>query len=189
TPDAPNVTGGSLAWRSAASTTVTASGGSDDRSGVAGYQYRTQHDGGAWAAPPAGAALPGKAEGPTPVAGRTLDKAGTLSAWAPSAAMPGNTVRLDRTPPTLPTATGGSSIWQTIAGITISGSGSTDARSGIDRYQYRESTTGGVFWGQPQDGSSDLVTADGETLVQVRALDDGSSASAGAPAAAGDLPR
>ena len=80
-PSAPTVTGGSLAWQSATSVTVTASGSSDGASAfvsdLSGYQYRTSTNGGStWSAATAGASVPITAQGTTVVQFRSLDNAG-----------------------------------------------------------------------------------------------------------------
>ena len=88
-PSAPTVTGGSLAWQSATSVTVTASGSSDGASvfvsDLSGYQYRTStNGGGTWSAATAGASVPITAQGTTVVQFRSLDNAGNVSAWTPA---------------------------------------------------------------------------------------------------------
>ncbi len=181
-PTAPTVSGGSLSWRTGSSIAVSARGGSDNSSGVAGYQHRTQVNGGAWSGPSGGATAAVKTEGQTLVQFRTVDNAGNVSGWAPSPVDATDTVRFDRTPPSVPTVSGGSLSWQGVATVTISGSGSGDARSGIDGYQYRESTDAGHSWSQPIAGSDDVVSAEGETLVQFRATDVAGNASAWVPA-------
>ena len=53
------------------------------------------------------------AEGETLVRFRAIDGAGNVGAWAPAAGTALATARLDRTPPTDPTVSGGSLSWRT----------------------------------------------------------------------------
>jgi hypothetical protein len=177
-----SVTGGSSAWASAATKTVTAAGGTDSGSGVSGYQSETSFNGGAWSAPAAGAAVVVSAEGTTTVQFRTVDNAGNTSAW--SAVASGSTVKLDRTGPAAATASGGSLSWLSSASETITGS-ATDTGAGVDAttYQYRTSTNAGSSWSLPTSGSAVTVAAEGETLVQFRASDTAGNVGTWGPAA------
>src|SRR5262249_6527749 len=148
-PSDPTVGGGSLLWQSVASVTVSASGSSDALSGVAGYEYETSTDGGAtWSAPSAGASVTISVEGETLVRFRSADNAGNVSAWV------GDTARIDRTPPSDPSVSGGSASWQSVVSVTVSASGSTDGLSGIAGYEYRTSTDGGATWSAVTGGAS-----------------------------------
>jgi hypothetical protein len=102
---------------------------------------------------------------------RSVDGAGNVSGWAPAAPTAGSTVKIDRTNPTAPTVTGGSATWQTSAPVTVSAAGSTDAGSGILRYDYETSTNGGVSWVGPATGATVPVPSEGQTLVQFRSVD------------------
>src|SRR6185503_4186969 len=126
------------------SVAVAGSGSTDTGSGVAGYSYRTSTNGGAtWTAASAGASLTVSAEGETLVQFRAADALGNVSSWAPSPAVAANTVRIDRTAPTAPGASGGSYGWQSVASITVTGGGATDVGgSGVASYSYRTSTDG-----------------------------------------------
>jgi hypothetical protein len=171
-PSAPTVAGGSLAWADIGSRTITASGSTDAGAGLAGYQYRTSTDGGTtWSAPVAGSSLVVSAEGETLVEFQSIDTVGNASAWTPAPDTAGATVRLDRTPPTAPTATGGSASWQNATSLPISASGGTDAGSGIASYQHRTSTNGGSTWSSATTGATVNVTTQGTTLVEFRAVD------------------
>ncbi|MDX6551112.1 MAG: hypothetical protein QOJ31_1796 [Gaiellales bacterium] len=184
-PSDPAVSGGSLSWRSPATAAIAAGGSGDPLSGLAGYQWRSATDGSAWSSATAGAVATIRGQGETYVQFRSVDKAGNTSPWQPAANGAGNLVRLDHTPPTAAVVVGGSAIWQGIASETVTGSGATDARSGVDHYEYRESTTAGSSWGQTQTGASDTVTAEGEVLVQFRAVDAAGNAGAWAPVSSG----
>jgi large repetitive protein len=167
-PTSPAVTGATSDWQNAASLNLTASGSTDAQgAGVAYYESRTSTDGGAsWSAPLSGSTIAVSAEGETLVEFRAVDNASLDSAWTLAP------VRLDRTNPTDPTVSGGSPAWQSVGVMRISASGSTDAGgSGLAGYQYRQSTDGGVTWSTPTDGSAASVTTEGETLVQMRAVD------------------
>ena len=185
-PNAPLVTGGSLAWQTVAAVTLTASGSQDSPAGIDHYEYRTSTDGGDnWGDPQTGALATITGEGETLVQFRAVDGAGNASAWAPAGGTPSGTVRIDRSVPADPTVTGGSLQWQGVASVPISATGGTDPLSGLDHYQYRESTDGGITWGTPLTGSVDNVTASGETLVQFRSVDAAGNVSNWAPASAG----
>ena len=179
-PSDPSVSGGSSAWKNVASVTASASGSTDaPGSGIAGYEHETSTDGGAnWSLAAAGSSLAVTDEGETLVRFRAVDTAGFTSGWKQA------TVRIDRTAPSAPSAAGGSLSWQSVSGITITGSGSTDTPgSGVSGYQYRTSTDGGASWSGAAAGGSVDVTANGETLVQFRAVDVSGLRSAWAPAA------
>jgi Bacterial Ig-like domain len=188
-PTAPTVSGGSLAWVNAASVTITGAGSTDSGSGLAGYQSRTSVDGGTtWSAASA-MALPGtlavSAPGQTLVQFRSVDAAGNVSSWMPVAPAAANTVRIDRTAPSIPAVSGGSLSWLTLASETISGSGSVDAGgAGFGHYEYQSSLDGGA-WSAAVSGSSVIVSVEGTTIVQFRAVDAAGNASAWAPAVAG----
>ena len=178
-PTFTTVAGGSLTWKNVTSVNVTASGGADTGgSGFAHYDYRTSVDGGAsWSDAAAGSTVAVSAEGETLVQFRAVDNAGNTSAWSPQPATAASTVRIDRSAPTAPAVNGGSSAWQNAASIVLTASGSTDTGSGVAGYQYRTSTDGGSSWSSIFSGPSVTVTAQGETLVQFRALDGGGRAS------------
>ncbi len=186
-PVAPtSVSGGSLSWQSVASVTITPAGGSDTGSGFAGYDYRTSTNGGtSWSTATAGNSLAVVAEGTTLVQFRSRDVAGNVSAWTPAAAGAANTAAIDRTAPTLPAVIGGSLTWQIAASVTITASGSTDAMSGLLRYEYRTSTNGGGAWSATSTGPSAAIAAEASTIVQFRAVDNAGNVSAWAPAVAG----
>ena len=146
-PSAPTVAGGSSTWVNAASGTVTASGSTDSGgSGLSGYQYRTSTDGGAnWSDSVTGSSDLVTAEANTWVQFRSVDTAGNTSAWTPSTQTAAATVRLDRTAPGTPVASGGSAGWSNAASITVTAA-ATDAGSGVKSYQYETSTNGGTTW-------------------------------------------
>ena len=171
-PAAPGVSGGSLAWSSAASITLTGSD-TDPLSGIASYQYRTSPDGGAtWPVLASGASTLISAEGDTNVQFRAIDRAGNVSAWSASAH-----AMLDRSAPTVPAVSGGSTTW-TAGPVTISAGGSADAYSGLAGYEYQTSTDGGTTWSAPVAGPVATIAADGTTLVEFRSVDNLAQASA-----------
>src|SRR5947209_8171035 len=187
-PTAPTVTGGSLSWQNAASVTVSAAGSTDSGgSGLTGYEQRTSTDGGAtWTAPAAGSSYTTSAEGETLVEIRSVDGAGNTSAWTPSSLSAAATIRIDRTAPSAPTVAGGSLAWQSAPSVAVTASGAADSPgSGVASYQYRTSTDGGVTWGAPATGNPALITAQGETVVQFRAVDVAGFTSSWAPAVPG----
>jgi hypothetical protein len=185
-PSAPTVSGGSLAWQNVSSVTVSATAGTDGGSGLAGYQYRLSIDGGAsWGLAISGAAATISGQGETLVQFRSVDLAGNTSAWAPGTPGATDTVRIDRTPPALPTISGGSLAWQSVNSVTISASGSTDTWAGFDHYEMRTSTDGGATWTSPATQAAITISAPGETLVQFRSVDGVGNVSAWAPASPG----
>jgi hypothetical protein len=184
-PTAPTaVSGGSTSWSNAASKTITVSGGSDAQSGLAGYQYQTSLNGGAWSAamPVTGNSVAVSAEGMTRLQFRTIDNAGNVSAWTRAGSS--STVELDRTAPSLPTVTGGS-LTCTSRKIMIRASSSKDTASGLTGYRYRTSANGGTTWSNPVSGTVAMFRSKGTWIVQFEALDRAGNASAWAPATAG----
>ncbi len=172
-PSAPAVSGGAVAWSTAASRTVSASASTDAGSGLAHYEHRISTDGGGtWSTPVAGTSLQVATEGETLVEFRGVDAVGNASAWTPAPIAAGGTVRLDRTAPTTPAASGGSSSWQNATSLAVSAGGSTDVGgSGVASYQHRTSTNGGGSWSAAAAGGTVNVTAQGTTLVEFRAVD------------------
>src|SRR5262249_38246647 len=144
----------------------------DAGAGGVTYGYRTSTDGGAtWSGTVAGSSVPISAAGQTLVEFQATDAVGNASAW-PGSPPASGTVRLDRTAPSAPTGvTGGSLAWQKVPSVTISASGATDAGgSGLGAYQYRASTNGGTTWSAAASAPA-TISADGTTLVQMRATD------------------
>ena len=172
-PTLSGLSGGSLTWKSSASITITAGAAADaGGSGLLHVEHRTSADGGTtWTAPSTGTAVAVSAEGETLVQFRSVDNAGNTSAWLPAAPAAAGTVRLDRTAPTAPTVTGGSSTWQSVPSVLVSASASTDAGSGLAGYEYRTSADGGTTWTAASGGSSLSVSAQGATEVGFRAVD------------------
>ena len=183
-PTAPNVSGGSLTW-SNAPVTISASGSTDAGGSGFSYQYQTSTDGGAtWSAPASGSSYQATADGTTLVQFRAIDGAGNTSSWAPAVNGASNTAKVDRTAPTVPTVTGGSSSWQKVASVTVSASGSSDALSGVAGYQYRTSPDAAT-WSAPSAGASVQIGAEGTTYVQFRSIDNAGNATAWTPSATG----
>ncbi len=193
-PTIPGVSGGTMAhWLNTPSVTITGSGSTDPAaangspgSGVVGYQYRTMPNSSVvWSSPVSQASVTITAEGWTYVEFRAVDAAGNTSAWSDSG--PGSLGRawalIDRTPPTAPKVTGGSS---TCRGGTISLTAtSTDSVSSVATYYYRTSTDGGNTWSAPVEASTAQFTQHGTWLVQFEAFDQAGNATAWAPATAG----
>jgi hypothetical protein len=166
-----SVSGADGAWTSAASVTVTATA-SDASSGVATVQYRTSTNGGAFTSPTTGTSVAVSGEGETLVQFRATDAAGNVSAWSTATSGGAGSVRIDRSAPlAAPTVAGATGAWSSSASATVTASGSSDGGSGIGGYQSRLSTDGGSTWSTPASGASVIVGAEGETLVQFRAMD------------------
>ncbi len=95
-----------------------------------------------------------------------VDGAGNVSLQSP-----GRNVLADATPPGAPTITGAQPTPANVPDVVLTVSGATDATSGVTGFEYRTSTDGGVSWSSPLAGAVITVTAEGETLVQARAVD------------------
>jgi hypothetical protein len=187
-PTVPTITGGSNSYQNVPLVTLTAAGSTDTGgSGLKGYQYQSEFDlSNMWSGPTDGFQATVSAEGLTIVQFRSVDNAGNTSAWEPFAAYPGNIVKIDRTPPGVPTVAGGSLQWSAAASVTVTASGASDGASafasGVTGYQNRTSTNGGLNWSNPASGASVTVTAQGTTLVQFRSVDAAGNVSAWTPA-------
>ncbi len=157
-------------------------GSTDAYSGLAGYEYQTSTDGGTtWSAPVAGPAATISADGTTLVEFRSVDNLAQASAW--SAVSGATTAMIDTTPPSLPTASGGSNRAMRLASETVIASGSTDTGgSGLAGYEYRTSSDLGAHWSGAAPGGSVTISAEGNTLVQFRSYDATGNDSAWAPA-------
>ena len=145
------MTGGSSAWLSVASVTVSASGSTDSLAGVAGYESETSTDSGAtWSSPALRPRpLTIAAEGETLVRFRAVDVAGNVSGLGgghgshrPYAPPPTPRSRERRQPRPL----------QSLASITIAGLRlQRRAASGVSRVnQFETSTDGGATWSAPR---------------------------------------
>ncbi len=186
-PAAPTVGGSDSSWHNS-TVTISASAGSDTGgSGLTGYEYQKSGDGGStWlpTTPTAGSSVGITAEGTTLVRFRSVDGAGNRSGWAPTTNGPDNTAKIDLTSPSDPTSfSGGSLSWQDVASVDVTVSGSTDTGgSGVGHYEYRTQTNGGS-WSTASTAASDeaTVSAEGETLIQFRAVDVAGNTSAWAP--------
>ena len=139
-PSDPTLTGGSTTWKNVASETLNVSGSTDNGgSGFAGYRYQTSTDGGiTWSAMQIGGSLQVASEGETLVRFRAVDNIGNWSSWVTG------TVRIDRTSPTNPVLTGGTSGWTALASRTVSRASSSDSGGSLlSGYRYETSTDNG----------------------------------------------
>ncbi|MFN8109213.1 MAG: hypothetical protein U0Y82_05105 [Thermoleophilia bacterium] len=84
---------------------------------------------------------------------------------------------------------GGSLSWQSVASVTVTASGSSSAFGSLTGYEYRLSTDSGATWGAATPGASVVISAEGETLVQFRALDDAGNTGAWARVGHGGVHR
>ena len=156
-PGVPTVSGGSLSWQSAA-TRDPHGERCDRRSGrlhggrhelPAPHLHEQRHH------------LVGRrhrelgrgisAEGTTLVQFRSVDAAGNVSAWTPATPDATDTVKLDRTAPSLPTISGGTGGSCTAGPVTLTASGSVDAASGFNHYESMVNT-GSVVTGAERHG-------------------------------------
>lgn len=153
---------------------VVAVGGATDSGPSSGFTYEHRIKGpgdssfGGWTT---GDSVTVSAEGETTVEFRIRDNAGNTSATVTKV------VRLDCSPPTDVTITGGSLNWLNRPSTNLTGSAS-DAVSGVDRYTWQTSIDGGATWA---DSSVQavilLISAEGETLVRAKAVDRAGNAS------------
>lgn len=158
----------SLSWAPASDT-----GGS----GLAGY--RVLRDG----VQIGTTALPSYIDGGAPDGSHLYRVVAYDAAGNASLQSPGRTVVSDATPPTLPSLSGGQPDPANVTDVTVVASGSTDATAGLSGYEHRTSVNGGTSWTAAASGPSVLVTAEGRTLVQFRAIDLVGNRSAWTPAA------
>ncbi|MCC6830844.1 MAG: hypothetical protein IT200_05810 [Thermoleophilia bacterium] len=161
---------------SAASLTWTP-GGDSGGSGLAGY--RVLRDGTQIGT----TAFPSYIDGGAPDGAHlyrvvAYDGAGNVSLQSP-----GRTIVSDATPPTPPNVSGAQPAPANVTDVTLVAAGSTDATAGIAGYERRTSANGGTSWTAAAPGSSAVVTAEGKTLVQFRAVDLVGNRTAWTPAA------
>ena len=178
-PTAATVSGGSLSWTVPGTYPITGSGSTDSPgSGVTGYQYRTSTDGGSsWSTATDGSSVNISAEGETLVQFRAKDTLGHVSSWAPSSPIDGSTVRIDGTPPAVPTVSGGSASWRTTSPWTVSASSTDPNGSGVAGYEYQTSPDNST-WSSATAGNSVDISIQGTTYVQFRAIDNSGNISA-----------
>jgi len=178
-PTAATVSGGSLSWTVPGTYPITGSGSTDSPgSGVTGYQYRTSTDGGSsWSTATDGSSVNISAEGETLVQFRAKDALGHSSSWAPSSPIDGSTVRIDGTPPAVPTVSGGSASWRTTSPWTVSASSTDPNGSGVAGYEYQTSPDDST-WSSATAGNSVDISTQGTTYVQFRAIDNNGNVSA-----------
>ena len=178
-PTAATVSGGSLSWTVPGTYPITGSGSADSPgSGVTGYQYRTSTDGGSsWSTATDGSSVNISAEGETLVQFRAKDALGHSSSWAPSSPIDGSTVRIDGTPPAVPTVSGGSASWRTTSPWTVSASSTDPNGSGVAGYEYQTSPDDST-WSSATAGNSVDISTQGTTYVQFRAIDNNGNVSA-----------
>ena len=172
-PTAPSVSGGSAAWTNSA-VPISATGSTDTGgSGIASYQYRTLLEpGSTWSSAATGSVAAISATGKTDVQFRAVDKAGNVSAWVPATPDPTATAWVDKLAPSVPTVSGGSQVWQKLASVLVTASGSTDADSGGVVYEYRVQTPTVTFANAAiTSGNSVAVTGEGKNQVQFRSAD------------------
>ncbi|MFN8123041.1 MAG: hypothetical protein U0237_11495 [Thermoleophilia bacterium] len=158
----------SLTW-----TPATDSGGS----GLAGY--RVLRDGSQIGT----TAMPSYIDGGAPDGSHLYRVVAYDGAGNASLQSPGRTIVSDATPPTLPALAGAQPDPANVTDVTVVASGSTDATAGLSGYEHRTSVNGGSSWTAAASGPSVVVTAEGRTLVQFRAIDLVGNRSAWTPAA------
>ena len=179
------MSGGSTAWTKNA-VPISATGSTDTGgSGIASYQYRTLLEpGSTWSSAATGSVATISATGKTDVQFRAVDKAGNVSAWVPATPDPTATAWVDKLAPSVPTVSGGSQVWQKLASVLVTASGSTDADSGGVVYEYRVQTPTVTFANAAiTSGNSVAVTGEGKNQVQFRSADAVGNSSAWSAAA------
>ncbi|NHN34881.1 OmpL47-type beta-barrel domain-containing protein [Paenibacillus agricola] len=162
TPTSPIVTPGNTAWTNAGSVSVGISGGTDAASGVNRTEYSlsgattlgwTTYSG----------AFNVANEGSTTITARTIDNVGNTSSNAT------NTVRIDRTAPSMPSATPSITAWTNTASVSVNVTGGTDGASGVNRTEY--SLSGATTLGWTTYGGAFNITNAGITTITVRSID------------------
>jgi len=181
-PGAPLVYGGDARWSNADSRMVTHFAAEDaaPSAGLARYERRISTDGGeTWSETAPGDSVLVSREGDTRVQYRAVDAAGNASTWAEAI------VRLDRTGPSTPTATGGSAEWRSAASVEIvNAEDAADSLSGVpaDGYQMQIRKDGDPFWTNAElDDASLTVRHEGTTAVRFRSVDRAGNTSAWSP--------
>jgi len=91
--------------------------------------------------------------------------------------MAGSTVRIDGTPPAVPTVSGGSASWRTTSPWTVSASSTDPNGSGVAGYEYQTSPDDST-WSSATAGNSVDISTQGTTYVQFRAIDNNGNVSA-----------
>ena len=86
-------------------------------------------------------------------------------------------MRIDSTPPNVPTVTGGSASWRTTSPWTVSASSTDPNGSGIAGYEYQTSPDNST-WSSATSGNSAAISTQGTTYVQFRAIDNSGNTSA-----------
>jgi len=77
---------------------------------------------------------------------------------------------------------GGSLSWQNVAAVTVGAAGGSDGGgSALATPQVRTSTNGGSTWSAPSTAGSLDVTAEGQTLIEFRNVDNAGNTSAWTP--------
>lgn len=172
-PSSPTIQGGSLAWKSAANSTVTASGSSDALSGGVTYQYRTSpptsltarsaEASPEWTTSQDGAKATVSTEGETWVQFRARDAAGNISDVVTAA--PGAVASNSAAPTIL-----SPSIID--VGVTVSVSeGTWDNAPSAFAYQWQRSGDGGDTWVDIAGETNDyyqIVAGDLGSQIRVR---------------------
>ncbi|MDX6594447.1 MAG: large repetitive protein [Gaiellales bacterium] len=182
-PAVPSVTG-TNGWTNVTSFDANATSadtlGAAVASGIDHYLVMTSTDGGAtYGTPTQGDTVAVIDEGVTDVIAAACDTAGNCSDYSP--ADTAANVKIDRTAPSVPGVSGGSSAWSTTAVTVTNLADSTDAVSQVDPagYELQTSTDNGATWSPAENESSHQVsvTTDGVTLVRFRSQDNAGNAS------------
>ncbi|WP_168120001.1 Ig-like domain-containing protein [Paenibacillus sp. HB172176] len=161
-PAAPTVTIGAVGW-SAANVSVSVDDGSDTGgSGISRSEIRlsgavnmswTTYSG----------TITVNAEGTTEIEARTVDNAGNISELASAQ------VRIDKTAPTAPVVTPSETTWTNSESVDVAITGGADGGSGVNRVEYSLSGATTKSWTAYSDALT--ITAEGETTISARAID------------------
>gem|GEM_PF-1092115 len=155
-PTPPSIHLSNSAW-SNADVTFSIAAGSDNGSGVQKVQYKIGENG-IWTDYASNVVI--TSEGSTDIFARTVDQVGNVSEEAHE------TIRIDRTSPSMPFITLSTSNW-TNGVVTLHLSGGADDLSGIQKYQYRVGSQG-----QWTDFTSMVtLSQEGMTNIYARSID------------------
>ncbi|MBE1444898.1 OmpL47-type beta-barrel domain-containing protein [Paenibacillus sp. OAS669] len=162
-PTAPFISGAPSDW-TAEDVNLTLTPGTDAESGVNRTEYSlsgaTAQD---WTPYTEGTPITITNSGQTQISARTVDNAGNLSSTTTAV------VKIDRVPPTAPAINRSSSSWSS-ADVTFTLTGAADtAGSGVNRLEF--SMTGATTLDWIAYTGTVTVTAEGQTTIKARAID------------------
>ncbi|SFD65711.1 N-acetylneuraminic acid mutarotase [Paenibacillus catalpae] len=161
-PGAPSITPASGTWSNTDITVAIVSGTDTGGSGVSRTEYKLTGAATSNWTTYASPILIG-AGGQTTVEARTIDNAGNISTSKSI------TLKLDKTQPTAPTVTPGTTNWTNAASVRVTVTPGTDGGSGVARTEYSLSGAATLDW-TTYTGQV-TVNAEGQTTLSARTVD------------------